>query len=186
MKKNVAFILLLLAISCGSPEKRAQTEELAQVDTLVERMGEDDCIFDQKTQTDAFLKGIDDLKGYSWNQQNKTAMLILQPGDTLRILRGGCDHFEVSANFILTRDVETYTNWKPVYEKVLWIAQLLKSEFNYEAIQQTIADENLRIESEGNGQLIYLNHPDLMAMNYQIWRAVSPERVEIALSYYTN
>lgn len=54
---------------------------------------ESDCVFDLNTQSDEFMKRLIDYQDYSWNDESKTATIILNNSDTLKLSRGGCTHF---------------------------------------------------------------------------------------------
>jgi hypothetical protein len=87
--------------------------------------GQDDCIFDQATQTDEFIKDIEEFKNYSWDDKTKEATIILENGDTLIAQRGGCNHFGISGLLIEKRGVEEPLDQNYIFEKGLWIAQRL-------------------------------------------------------------
>lgn len=112
------------------PEKSEDLNtKVEKQDSVVEQesLESDDCIFDQQTQTDEFLRNIIELSGYYWDKESKTASIILENGDSLLITRGGCYHFGVTAEFRLRNDTTDYSDWTKVYDKVLWIAKVLES-----------------------------------------------------------
>lgn len=106
---------------------------------------QDDCIFDQKTQNDDFLKGNLAFKNYSWDTETKTATIPLEDGDTLEIYRGGCMHFSVIATFVTHRSIVDYNDWEEVYKIVYWIAQSLE-EFDYELLKKAINEKDFFID----------------------------------------
>ena len=70
---------------------------------LTDEMEMDDgCIFDLSTQTDGFLQGIGEFENYTWNDSSKTATILLDVGDTVKILHGGCTSFNFYVTLILT------------------------------------------------------------------------------------
>lgn len=143
---------------------------------------EDDCIFDQATQTDEFLHGISELENYSWDAEQKVATIPLNTSDTLLIRRGGCYHFGVSAEFILYRRSIDYSKWENVFERVLWISKLLESEFAYEDIKEEIENSKIRIEEDNvSFQSEYLGDN-----NYSLYRKIEEGKTVIELSYYIN
>ena len=142
MKKSIVIFLAILAFSCGNKKER-RSEALEQKDLITE----DDCIFDQSTQTDEFLKDIQALKSYVWDYESRTATILLENHDTLLISRGGCYDFGVSAEFRIRNDTMNYKNWNMVFEKVLWIAKILESEFDYTRIKENIESNEIVIEN---------------------------------------
>lgn len=149
-----------------------------------EKQDSEDCIFDQKTQTDEFLNGIEELKDYIWNQEAKTAEIILNDHWSLTIKRGGCNHFEVSATFIYDRFLEFDENKKSVYDKFIWISGLLE-EFDEEAINEAITNNNISIEVDEDRRFIQFMDSRL----YESYSAMFYSKnnvTHIRLSYYLN
>ena len=110
-----------------------------------------DCIFDQSIQTDVFLKGIKELEGYTWDDDSKSAEIVLNDHWSLTITRGGCDHFLLSAEFFYDRNLEFEDNKKVIFEKIIWITSLLKEEFEFESIKSCIEEDKLTFTETDNG-----------------------------------
>ena len=110
-----------------------------------------DCIFDQSIQTDVFLKGIKELEGYTWDDDSKSAEIVLNDHWSLTITRGGCDHFLLSAEFLYDRNLEFEDNKKVIFEKIIWITSLLKEEFEFESIKSCIEEDKLTFTETDNG-----------------------------------
>ncbi|MFD2245408.1 hypothetical protein [Pontibacter ruber] len=148
----------------------------------------EDCIFDQATQTDEFLRVVAALKGYKWNQETRTASFLLPQGDTLLISRGGCEHFTVSVEFRLRNDKTDYTKWSNVFSKALWIAKVLDHEFNYEELKSDIEANRInfsRYEETGT-DVISFSEETLTDRNYTLERHLQPGLQKITLSYTIN
>jgi hypothetical protein len=45
------------------------------------------------TQTDGFLKNNPLVKNYKWNNVKKEGLVYLDSGDSIEVIRGGCNHF---------------------------------------------------------------------------------------------
>jgi hypothetical protein len=81
------FSFALLFLSCSENKKKVETSspivkektfEIPKTENTTQKLpSKKDCLFDTSTQNDDFLKGIDDLKGYSWDPKTKTASLRL-------------------------------------------------------------------------------------------------------------
>ena len=117
-----------------------------------------DCIFDQTTQTDEFLKNIEELKDYVWFDDEKKAEIILNAHWALTIKRGGCDHFELSAEFFYERPLDFKTNKKLVFDNIIWITNLL-NEFDGDIIKECLEKEKYSITEENENNL-FINFLD--------------------------
>jgi|GEM_PF-3024057 len=144
----------------------------------------DDCIFDQQTQTDEFLKNIAEFDGYYWDKDSKTAEIPLDRGDYLLITRGGCYHFGVSAEFRLRNDTTDYSDWQNVYDKVLWIAKILDSEFKFNMIKNDLDSNLITINKMEQGDTLYFSNEYLKDNNYSIDREIQKGLVVLRLGYY--
>lgn len=103
-----------------------------------------DCIFDQTTQTDEFLNGVKELSDYEWFPEKKEAEVVLNDHWSLTIKRGGCDHFEMSATFFYDRILDIEKDKKQIFDSIIWITSLLE-EFDGESIKKAILDNKITI-----------------------------------------
>lgn len=133
-------------------------------------------------QTDEFLKNVKELDGYSWDHASRTATYILETGDTLLVTRGGCNHFTVSAEFRLRNDRTDYTKWSNVYQKALWIAKALKTEFYYEELKEATDLKKVTVEDYGYAEVAFFDNEMLVNTGYVIARNLKPGRIIIRLS----
>ncbi len=152
------------------------------IETTIENEENSDCIFDQTTQTDDFLKGIIELDNYIWDSISKTATIILENKDTLLITRGGCDHFGVSAEFRLRNDKTDYNDWNNVNKRVLWISRILESELSYYEIKNEIDSVTIITQDD----YAFFSNEYLQDNNYVISRRIDEDLTVISLSYYLN
>lgn len=185
MTKHAYLFIFFLLLSCSSASNKKPQATIQQQTVLeIENSSEDesDCIFDQSTQTDAFLKRIPELENYKWNSEEKVATIILDSNDTLLISRGGCYQFGVSAEFRLSNDTIDYSDWKNVYAKVLWISELLQSEFAYPEIKNALNTSEIEIDND----YIYFSNEYLQDNNYELTRRIEGDKDIIVLSYYIN
>ncbi|NMM47683.1 hypothetical protein [Marinigracilibium pacificum] len=204
MKNLMTLVILAIIISaCNSTSESTQNEINEKSDSIQtktaqlvtdpnpetideeineEQIEESDCIFDQSNQTDEFLKDIDALADYSWNSKTKTATIIMDLNDTLLIKRGGCDHFGVSAEFRIQNKQIDYNDWNNVFIKVLWIAEVLNTQFLYENIKNDIVLSKIDID----GDVAYFSDELLVNNNYEIYRETGDGITTIILSYYIN
>lgn len=143
------------------------------------------CDFDQATLTDEFLKEIKEFEGYSWDQESKIATIVLSKKETLKIFRGGCDFYMVSALFKIDDLSLNYPKDKDyILSKVKWIANLIE-DFQDIKISELI-DANIftEIKGENNTTLELLRFEDLMKI--WIWVNNEGKYSEVALSYRIN
>jgi hypothetical protein len=153
---------------------------------IIQGFSQDDCIFDQTTQTDEFLKGISELENYIWNQETKTATIVFPNQDTLLLKRGGCDHFGVSAEFILRNDTTDFRNWDNVIDKALWIARVLNDEFAFERLENELKSKQWEVQVINSDDLIFFNDAYLQADHYELARSIEKNLTRIILSFYIN
>lgn len=192
----IVFIIFIMTISCNRISENRQrhseieslmTDSSNQFDNTginVQVEDSDDCIFDQLTQTDEFLKDIKELQNYKWNYDSRTATIILDNSDTLLITRGGCYHFGVTAEFRISNKETDFTDWNNVYNKVLWIAKLLDKEFAYTQIKNEIDSHKVKFGEIENGEVVYFSNDILQQNHYEITRQQSNNLNIITLSYY--
>jgi hypothetical protein len=70
---------------------------------------DEECTFDQNTQTDKFIKSIPEFSNYKWDNEKKEAIINLKNGSILIARRGGCVHFGVSGELIEKSNQELFT-----------------------------------------------------------------------------
>lgn len=186
-----AILFLFITVACKNQNGIQKTDSVFHnaelgIDSSANLEDSDDCIFDQLTQTDEFLREVPELSGYKWDKESRTATLKLSNGDTLYISRGGCDHFGVSAEFRLRNDTADIENWNNVYNKVLWIAKLLNSDFDYSLVKNDIDSNKLIFEKIEEIDVVYFSNEYLQSNNYSIERRKEGQLNIIRLSYYLN
>ena len=159
MKTHFLIFIIVFLFSCKK-EKTSSRPNLNDVEYELslenekaknQSSVEHECIFDQSTQTDAFLKGLKELEDYTWNNESKSAEIVLNDHWSLTITRGGCDHFLLSAEFLYDRNLEFEDNKKVIFEKIIWITSLLKEEFEFESIKSCIEEDKLTFTETDNG-----------------------------------
>lgn len=104
----------------------------------------EDCIFDQSTQTDEFLKDIKELEGYVWHPDTKMAEIILNKQESLIIKRGGCDVFQFYASFMNEKVLDFEKDKKQIFDSIIWITSLLE-DFDGEDIKRVIEEGKISI-----------------------------------------
>ncbi|MFK7831785.1 MAG: hypothetical protein AB8B52_00780 [Winogradskyella sp.] len=155
MKPYTHYIFLLVLMLCN-------LKGAAQNETRKETL-ENECIFDQATQTDAFLKGIKELEGYKWDADSKTAEISLNDDWYLSLKRGGCDSFELSASFIYDRLLDFETDKQLIFDQVIWITNLIEG-FDDEGIKSAL--NNNRISTEVLDEKVSIRFTDDMLSDF--------------------
>ena len=153
------FVLFLTCSLKNEKRKETLTDTITQVgkEIISEKTKDNqDCIFDQETQTDEFLKGIEELKNYSWNPKTKIATIKISDEETLEIFRGGCDHFSFEAKFIVKKTITFPKDKSLIFSKLLWISKLIYNKSNYEIIKDCISKNKYSI-NDTNPSLIHIN-----------------------------
>ena len=159
MKTYYLFFIIVFFFSCKkektiSGDKQSSVvheKSLGYENARKENRVEEACIFDQSTQTDAFLKGIKGLDNYTWDDESNSAEIVLNDHWFLTITRGGCDHFLLSAEFLYDRNLEFEDNKKEIFEKIIWITSLLNEEFEYETIKKCIEEDKMTFTETTSG-----------------------------------
>lgn len=131
-------------------DSKALLEELlTQIDSIenkesTNQQENEDCIFDQSTQTDEFLKDIKELEGYVWHPDTKMAEIILNKQESLIIKRGGCDVFQFYASFMNEKVLDFEKDKKQIFDSIIWITSLLE-DFDGEDIKRVIEEGKISI-----------------------------------------
>jgi hypothetical protein len=76
---------------CNSSSNKNKLDNSTKIIT-----SQNDCVFDLKTQTDKFISDVPEFSNYTWDDYTKTAIITLKNGEELKVIKGGCNHFEVS------------------------------------------------------------------------------------------
>ncbi|MBT8270699.1 MAG: hypothetical protein HKO90_09150 [Flavobacteriaceae bacterium] len=130
------------------------------------------CKFEMALQTDEFIREIDTLKGYEWDDKTKSAHLMLNDHWRLTLRRGGCDHFELSATFLYDRTLEFESNREMIFDQAKWITGLIP-EFDSAMIAEALDSSKFVIQPVMEGQY-YINFTDermsdYYQFEYQTW-----------------
>lgn len=137
--------LLCLTGSCFSAKEEESTSK--RLTPTAAEVAAEECIFDQGTQTDAFLKGIEEFEAYTWNQEDKTAYIPLENGDQLEVVRGGCNHFTVLVRLLSSSDktpIEKTDYW---LGRIFELAEPLNDEVNIRFYKQLLDGHNYQLEA---------------------------------------
>tara|TARA_R110002072_G_scaffold168350_2_gene321899 strand:- start:4 stop:483 length:480 start_codon:yes stop_codon:yes gene_type:complete len=124
-----------------------------------------DCIFDIKTQDDSFLKEIDELKNYKWDQKNKTATIKISEKETIKIFRGGCNDFLLKGEFIVSNNITFENNKGYILNKISWISKLIFEKSDYIKIENCLKKNNISI-NKSNPDKIHIN-----LLNHEIYNS---------------
>ena len=144
-----------------------------------------ECIFDQSTQTDEFLKGIKELENYIWDAQTKTAEIILNDHWDLTIKRGGCDHFSFEATFTYDKFIDFEENKELVFDKIVWLSNLL-DDLDGEILAECIKENKLTIEPEDNKRHIHFMDVRIYELYYMLFSTLEENSSYFSISYYIN
>lgn len=191
------FSFALLFLSCSenkkkveisSPIVKEETFEIPKTENKTQKTPDQtDCAFDTSTQTDHFLKGIDDLKGYSWDPKTKTASLRLSKTEVLEIYRGGCDQFSLKATFTVPKTITLEKNQKYIFDKILWISELVYDKSEYEIIEKSLTEDKYAIDKT-NPERIHINLMDQKIYNSFViyYDSYYPEYNTFSIEYFLN
>jgi hypothetical protein len=144
----------------------------------------EDCIFDQATQTDEFLKGIKEFEGYAWDVETKTAEIVLNDHWSLTIKRGGCDHFEMSASFICDRILDIEKDKNQIFDNIIWVTSLLK-DFDGDDIKRVIEEGEVSITKRDKFNY-HANFMDEKLYELYYFDFNNKDRTTFKIGYYYN
>lgn len=160
MRFKFFYIILMFIFSCKKTENTSSVSTINKdsISTKIKNdtiksvglaednkeIKDEECTFDQSTQTDEFLRDIEELKGYVWDKEKRTATIKLSDTEILKIYRGGCMHFSLSATFVYDRVLDLEKDKKLIFDKIIWISLLL-DEFDGKDIKEAINNNHLSI-----------------------------------------
>lgn len=191
------FSFALLFLNCSENKKKVHTSspiikeeifEIPKTENSTQKIPDKtDCIFDTSTQNDSFLKGIDDLKGYSWNTETKTASLRLSKTEVLEIYRGGCDQFSLKATFTVPKKITLEKNQKYIFDKILWVSELIYDASEYKIIEESLTEDKYAIDKT-NPERIHINLMDQKIYNSFViyYDSYYPEYNTFSIEYFLN
>lgn len=162
MSRNLIFILALLIWSCNwqeNPNKK-KIEEVSDIqnEPNFSELKEDDCVFDFVSQTDEFMKDLSQFGNYEWDNQSKVATALLKNGDTLKITRGGCDHYSSYIELLgKTSDSLSLDNTEKCIAKAKQLSKVIFEEYHYQLIDSLLAHKEYELQSNEQQYYIQFN-----------------------------
>lgn len=147
--------------------------------------GQDDCIFDQSTQTDDFIKNIDEFQNYTWDNSKKEATIFLNNGDTLVAQRGGCIHFGISGTLIQKDSKIESIDQLELFNTGLWIAQRLFNQKDFKELEEKFENKDYTIERDDD-QLFYMYFDHDYFSEYYLRAEQFDGRIKVEIGYYFN
>lgn len=143
---------------------------------------EEQCIFDQSTQTDEFIRSVPEFSNYNWNKETKQATITLTNGETLIAHRGGCIHFGISGTLI-SNDTTEFNNLDYWFNKSLWIAERLFSESDFQIVKKSIQNKTY---SMPDGTTSYILFPHKSYSEFAMTLKKNNGKIELYIGYYFN
>jgi len=145
MKKILPIICAVFIIACGQPQEKTADDKVIINDTAgIETIAtvEDDCVFDLTTQNDDFMKEIPDYSNYTWDDESKTATVVFDNNDTIRITMGGCTHYNYYIEFI-TKTTDSLSIKNPGYglKIALELAQKVFPKADHQLIDSLVTNK---------------------------------------------
>ena len=119
---------------------------------------DEECVFDQSTQTDEFIKQKGVFKVYEWDNERKEATIQLENGNILRASRGGCVHFGMSGELEILNNMVEINETSYWLESALWIAKNVFDDADIKFLEHQISNENYSLESDSESIYIFIPH----------------------------
>lgn len=126
--------------------------------TLIFSQEEEECIFDQDTQTDEFVKKVSEFSNYSWDDNLKEATIQLKNGNVLVAHRGGCVHFGISGELYLKDcgiNLQDLNYW---FREAKWIGKRLFSDSDFKLLKESIDNKTYTDLSDEGAAYIIIPH----------------------------
>ena len=144
--KNLLFILTLFLFSCAQNINKTATKLIKNQKV--------ECTFDLNTQTDKFLKQNPKINGYTWTDSIHSGFIILDNSDTIKINRGGCNHFNFFCELTSKNiDTLTFNNEKFGLRKAIELVNLIFPKSDAELLERLIKTTDCDTEYVGGGYL---------------------------------
>jgi hypothetical protein len=169
------------SISVKNKNNTIKSVSIAEENKEIE---DEECIFDQSTQTDEFLKNIKELENYVWDEENRTATIKLSKTEILKIYRGGCMHFSLSATFVYDRILDLEKDKKLIFDKIIWISLLL-DEFDGKDIKEAISNSHFSITKNAENDF-HLNFMEGRLYELYYINFNNEDKTTFEIGYYLN
>lgn len=185
-KVNPSYILIVLigmfGMACSTNNNENTDSTIISEEDSFEQEISEECTFDVKTQTSEFLQGIEEFENHVWVDSIKTAIILLENGDSLHIKRGGCSHFEVSVTLLTNEQVNVNDT---IYwlDKAIWFADRVYSDYDKELLKSIIANREYQINNQEAGlQIIFEGGHGFS----EFYESITPfsDKIKMELVYY--
>ena len=119
---------------------------------------DEECVFDRNTQTDEFIRKKGEFTEYEWDNETKTATVILESGNILRAYRGGCAHFGMSVELEILNSTVDLNETKYWLKKALWVSDKVFDDSDNQFLKNQLTSENYTLESDSDSFYIFIPH----------------------------
>jgi hypothetical protein len=193
----IFFSLFLFIFSCGGPSfdnkpsieddnNSTSTATKNKTPKTNQKKKSEQCEFDMKLQTDAFLKDKPQYSPYKWNNKVKEAKILLNEKDTLTIHRGGCHYFELSINLKTLsqkNDINDSTFW---FNAALNYAKDFFDKGDYELLKKNIETHEYDLSQTEDVKLYSFPHEKYDEFYLRISSEHKASEMEVGYSYSLN
>lgn len=142
---------------------------------------DDECIFDQATQTSEFLDTVSQFQDYTWVDSIVTAFIALPNADSLEIKRGGCVHFGYYFTLI-TEDTNALNQIDHWFEIIQGYTIKLRGDFDFDYLEEQYVFGNSTLEQRP-GQTVLFFQQD-MYCGMELWVEEKRGKKVITIGYY--
>jgi hypothetical protein len=142
----------------------------------------EECVFDRTTQTDEFIIKKGKFTEYKWDNENKTATIKLENGETLKAFRGGCVHFGMSGEIFTEFDSSKINDLDFWLNKALWISKNLFDNKDYEYLKDKLTKKDYHQERDENSIYIFIPHE--IYDEFSISVRMEDEKAVLYVGYY--
>ena len=133
---------------------------------------QEECMFDLATQTGEFLQANPKVDHYEWSNEKHEGLVFMKNGDTLEVIRGGCNHFL----FQCSKDLYFPLGESPSNEVILDMAnQMAQSIFpdsDVQLIDSLIGAKEYHYGEDQGSRYWYLKYEGYASLEvaYMYWK----------------
>ena len=145
-------LMVWVLFSCSGGTNQSQEIQPTEIS--------EECIFDQATQTNDFLKEKPLFKEFKWDSISKVASGVIG-ADSIQITRGGCTHFSFYV-VIRTKELDTleFSDQKFGFKKALNLVRDVFPEPDFELFERLINEQLYELQEQENQKSYYFRNGD--------------------------
>lgn len=144
-------------------------------------LAEEECIFDQNEQRQAYIKLQEKYSGSRYVEHERK-LVIPKDGQQITLKRGGCVHFGMTIE-LRTRKTERYEKEGSFFAEILALVTEYGQEFiDPKKLEKTIENKKWLAVERNGGALYFLYYETVTS--FEVYRNHDGEQTTIGVSFY--